>query len=237
MECPEVTDAPGSSRHSKGLAPMKIYWFKAQAPQRVLALAKHLGIDADLIEVDLMGGGLKSAEYGTLNPNRKAPTLVDGDLVVWECSAIMAYLCIKAGSDLWPAHTPAEQVDVLRWLSWNNCHWAPAVGPFYFEHIVKATFQMGPPDRAMLQGKVAEFARYAKVLDDHLAAHNHPACDRLTIADFQLGSMAMYWRKAEMPMQECPHIVAWLEELLRLPAWADPWPANADAAGGKSRPY
>src|ERR1700730_10752900 len=74
---------------------MKIYWIKAQAPQRVLALAKHLGIRADFVEVDVAGGGLKAADYRMLNPNSKAPTLVDGDVVLWEASAIMAYLCVK----------------------------------------------------------------------------------------------------------------------------------------------
>jgi glutathione S-transferase len=203
---------------------MKIYWFKAQAPRRVLALAKHLGIEAELIEVDMMAGGLKAADYVALNPNKKAPTLVDGDFVLWESSAIMAYLCVKAGSDLWPAHNPAEQIEVLRWLSWNDCHWAPAVGPFYFEHIVKATFGIGSPDRQSLKEKVKEFARYAQVLDDHLSAGAHVACGRLTIADFQLASMATYWREAEMPMQSYPHITAWIQGLQRLPAWADPWP-------------
>ena len=36
---------------------MKIYWIKAQAPRRVLALVKHLRVDAELVEVDLMRGG------------------------------------------------------------------------------------------------------------------------------------------------------------------------------------
>src|SRR3546814_708847 len=88
---------------------MQIYWIRAQAPRRVLALVKHLGLDAEFIEVDLMAGGLKAPDYARLNPNMKAPTLVDGDRVLWESSAIMAYLCIKAGSDLWPARQPAEQ--------------------------------------------------------------------------------------------------------------------------------
>ena len=110
---------------------MKIYWIKAQAPRRVLALVKHLGIEAEFVEVDLMAGGLKTPDYAALNPNRKAPTLIDGDLVLWESAAIMAHLCIKAGSDMWPAHNPAEQVELLRWLSWSDCHWSPAVAPFY----------------------------------------------------------------------------------------------------------
>ena len=33
---------------------MKIYWIKAQAPRRVLALVKHLGLKAELIEGQLI---------------------------------------------------------------------------------------------------------------------------------------------------------------------------------------
>ena len=204
---------------------MKIYWIRAQAPRRVLALLKHLGLDAELVE--LGGGGLASEDYGALNPNRKAPTLVDGDYVLWESSAIMAYLCIKAGSDLWPAHDPAGQVEVLRWLSWNDNHWAPAVAPFYFEHVVKATFRLGPPDRAALGPAVAELHRYAAVLDAHLRDEAYAACGRLTIADFQLASMAAYWREAEMPLEPFANIVHWLDRLNSIPAWAEPWPDRA----------
>ena len=205
---------------------MKIYWIKAQAPRRVLALVKHLGIEADFVEVDLMAGGLKTPDYAALNPNMKAPTLIDGDLVLWESVAIMAHLCIKAGSDMWPAHNPAEQVELLRWLSWSDCHWSPAVAPFYFEHVVKTTFGIGQPDSALLKTCVPDFVRYAKVLDDHLADRRFIACERLTIADFGLASMAAYWRESEMPLEAFPHIVRWLDALTRIPAWADPWPTN-----------
>jgi len=63
------------------------------------------------------GRGLKTPDFAALNANKKAPVLVDGDQVLWESSAIMAYLCIKAGSDMWPVRNAAEQVEVLRWLS------------------------------------------------------------------------------------------------------------------------
>ena len=212
---------------------MKIYWIKAQAPLRVLALVKHLGIEAECIEVNLMAGGLRSAEYAQLNPNMKAPTLVDGDLVLWESAAIMAHLCIKAGSDMWPAHNPAEQVEVLRWLSWND-HWAAAVAPFYFEHIVKPTFGIGPPDTASLPAKIPDLLRYAQVLDGHLTGRTYVACARLTIADFQLASMATYWREAAMPLDAFPSIVRWLDRLQRMPAWADPWPAKTPATATRA---
>jgi glutathione S-transferase len=214
---------------------MRIYWFKAQAPRRVLALVKHLGMKVECVEMDLMGGDLATPDYVALNPNMKAPTLVDGDLVLWESSAIMAHVCIKRGSDMWPADNPAEQVEVLRWLSWNDCHWAPAVSPFYFEHIVKSTFGMGPPDRASLESKVPNLHRFAKVLDEHLEGSDQVACGRLTIADFQLASMAADWREAEMPFDEFPNIARWIDGLARIPAWTDPWPAKVSAAACLSR--
>jgi len=204
---------------------MKVYWIKAQAPLRVLALVKHLGIPAQCIEVDLMAGGLRTPEYAKLNPNMKAPTLIDDDVVLTESSAIMAYLCIKTGSDLWPATKPAEQVEVLRWLSWNDGHWAPAVSPFYFEHIVKSTFGMGAPDKAFLARSQTDFNRFAAMLDRHLTDQTYLACGRLTIADFQAASMARYWRESEMAMRDYPNVVRWLDGLNRIPAWADPWPA------------
>jgi glutathione S-transferase len=205
---------------------MRIYWIKAQAPRRVLAVAKHLGANADYVQLT---GPLSAPEYVALNPNMKAPTLVDGDFVLWESSAIMAYLCIKQGSDMWPARDPTEQVEVLRWLSWNDGHWAPAVSPFYFEHIVKATFGLGPPDRESLKPKVDNLRKFAEVLDGHLAGRDHVACRRLTIADFQLASMAADWRDSEMPLQAFPNIVRWLDGLARIPAWAEPWPATGSS--------
>jgi len=126
---------------------------------------------------------------------------------------------------MWPAHNPAEQVDVLRWLSWNDGHWSVAVAPFYFEYIVKTTFGMGPPNEELLQASVADFEKFAKVLNGHLSGRTYVACGRLTIADFQLASMATYWRDSAMPMAQFPNIVRWIDTLQRIPAWADPWPA------------
>lgn len=206
---------------------MQLYWIEAQAPRRVLALVKHLGIDAEFVEVDAKAGGLKKPDYAALNPNRKAPTLVDGETVLWESSAIMAYLCTKFGSDMWPANNVAEQIEVLRWLSWNDCHWSPAVAPFYFEHIVKTTFGLGLPNRELLKESVPELVKFAAVLDGHLAGRRNVACGRLTIADFQLASMATYWRESEMPLEAFPHVRGWIEGLMRIPAWADPWPSRS----------
>ena len=129
---------------------------------------------------------------------------------------------------MWPARNAAEQVEVLRWLSWNDGHWAPAVAPFYFEHVVKSTFSLGPADREVLKSSVPDLLKFAPVLDGHLAGRNFIACGRLTIADFQAASMATYWRESDMPLDAFPNIVRWIDGLLRIPAWAQPWPARRE---------
>jgi glutathione S-transferase len=208
---------------------MRLYWIKAQAPRRVLALAKYLGLDIEYLEKDLRGGELHCADYAALNPNMKAPTLVDGDLVVWEASAIMAHLCIRAGSDLWPSRRPGEQVEVLRWLSWCDHHWSPALGPYYFEYVVKPTFGFGQPDPGALLAKEEPLRKHAGVLDSKLENHDYVTCNRLTIADFQLASMATHWHESNMPLEDYANIVAWIDRLMEIPAWANPWPIDDGA--------
>ena len=203
---------------------MKMYWIKAQAPRRALAVAQHLDLDVEFVEVDPSTGAMKTPDYAVLNPNMKAPTLVDGETVLWESSAIAAYLCIKAGSDMWPADDPAGQIEVLRWLSWCDNHWSPAVTPFYFEYVAKATFGLGEPDRDVLDGSDVRLLRYARVLDEHLDGRDYVALDRLTIADFQLASMACEWRRAGMPFADAGNVRRWLDGLDTIPAWANPWP-------------
>jgi glutathione S-transferase len=101
------------------------------------------------------------------------------------------------------------------------------VAPFYFEYVVKATFGMGPPDTELLKSAVGELERFAKVLDSHLAGRTYVTCDRLTIADFQLASMASYWRESYMPLESSWNVVRWIDGLKRIPAWSDPWPSTA----------
>lgn len=205
---------------------MDLYWIKAQAPRKTLAVAKYLGLDIRTIKVDAASGGLRAADYVALNPNAKAPTLVDGDYRLWEASAIMAYMCEKVGSNLWPVKTPGSVIEVMRWLSWDGQQWGPAVGPFYFEHVVKKTFNIGPPDNALLDSKRKELMRFATILNNHLATRDYVANDQLSIADFSLAAMACHWREADMRFEALTALVAWLDRLDTIPAWADPWPSD-----------
>jgi glutathione S-transferase len=64
------------------------------APQLVLQdVQQKLDVEFELVLVDRKSDAQKSADYLALNPAGRIPTLVDGDLVVFESAAICMHLC------------------------------------------------------------------------------------------------------------------------------------------------
>ena len=54
-------------------------------------MLEEMGQPYELVEKSAHPDDLQTAEYLRLNPNARIPTLVDGDLVVWESLAINLY--------------------------------------------------------------------------------------------------------------------------------------------------
>jgi hypothetical protein len=53
------------------------------------------------------------------------------------------------------------------------------------------------------------------------------------IADFQLASTATYWRESEMPLQDFPNIVRWIDGLMRIPAGPIPGPLRRERSASQ----
>jgi len=76
-----------------------------------------MGAPYRLIEKSTRAEDLQTAEYLRLNPNARIPTLVDGDLVLWESMAINLYLAQKHEG---PMHCTKPEVLGLaaQWSFW-----------------------------------------------------------------------------------------------------------------------
>ncbi|MFQ1701164.1 glutathione S-transferase family protein [Loktanella agnita] len=62
---------------------MKIYNGSFSANTlRVWAVALELGLDAETVEINVMGGENKSDDYRTINPNWKVPALGDDGVII-----------------------------------------------------------------------------------------------------------------------------------------------------------
>src|SRR5215472_14447237 len=62
---------------------------------RCLWMLEEIGQPYQLIEKSTRADDLQTTEYRRLNPNARIPTLVDGDVVLWESMAINIYLTQK----------------------------------------------------------------------------------------------------------------------------------------------
>lgn len=71
---------------------LKLYYANPSRAIRPRWLLEEIGTPYELVRLDLDAGEQKRPEYLAINPNGTVPTLVDGDLTLFESAAICAYL-------------------------------------------------------------------------------------------------------------------------------------------------
>lgn len=69
--------------------------------RKVDAVADQLGIALETKHVDLFAGRIGTGIFCD-QPNGKVRALVDGDVKLWESTAIVCYIASKTDNDLWP---------------------------------------------------------------------------------------------------------------------------------------
>ncbi len=198
---------------------------------KVMAVANHLGLDYTVRMVDFRKGDQKTPEYAALNPNRKMPTLKEGDYVLWESNAIAQYLALKRPeSGLLPKEERAR-LDVTRWQFWDLAHWDPACAVFAFEYVAKRlVLGIHEPDMEAIAKGTEAFHRVAKVLDGQLKHRRFVTGDHLTLADFSLGAAMNLAEPAHYPIERYGEIKRWFTTLRALPSWQKTLEQTAAAA-------
>jgi glutathione S-transferase len=187
--------------------------------RRVRLTAAVLGIQLDEHKIDFAKGEHKSPEYLALNPNGAIPTLVDGDFVLTESRAIMQYLASKKPeSGLLPKDEQAR-ADVTRWQFWDAAHFSPHLSTLFYEKMLKGMMGQGEPDTGKIDDALANFRRFAGVLNKRLDGKKYLVGGTLTVADLTIASSLMYAQPLEVPLAEFPNVKSWFESITALPAW------------------
>jgi glutathione S-transferase len=204
---------------------MKLYYHPASPNgRRAIVTLRHLKLEAEEILVDFGRGDLTTPEYTRLNPNQKLPTLVDGDFVLWESNAIMQYLASKKPEAGLLPRDERGRADVTRWQCWNMTHFAPTVGTFNWENLLKRVFAGGEPDAAKLAQAEKELPRFAKVLDEHLSSRRYVTGEQLTVADLSIAATLMFRLPARVPLEAYPNVRRFIESIEALDAWKSTQP-------------
>ncbi len=199
---------------------MKIYHspFSSNA-KKALMTALQLGLDLERINVDLSKGEQKKPDFLAINPNGKVPVLVDGDFVLSESQAIMAYLAdTTPGQTLYPTELRAR-ADVNKWMFWSANHWGPAISIINWERMVKRFLGLGDPDQSQVARGEALFHDSAKVLDAHLADREWISGKGLTLADISVGCPLMVAVPAQLPLAQYANVQRWFARVQELDSW------------------
>ena len=199
---------------------MKLYYNPLSPNGRRARLAAAvLGSNVDEKVVDFSKGEHKSPQYLALNPNGAVPTLVDGDFVLTESRAIMQYLASKKPESGLLPRDEASRADVTRWQFWDAAHFSPALGTLAFEKIIKGMMGMGEPDNAKVGEALANFRRFAAVLNLRLDGKPYVVGNTLTIADLTLASSLMYSAQTDAPVGEFSNVASWFSRMTALDGW------------------
>ncbi len=199
---------------------MKLYHSPLSSnARRTVMTAMELGLQPELIAVDLGQGAQRQPDFLRLNPGGKVPVLVDGDLVLWESYAIVQYLADKTpGQALYPSE-PAARAEVNRWIAWCAARLAPAATILNWERFIKRLLGLGDPDASLVQHGEAEFKACVELLNTHLAERSYLTGDALSLADLTLAPVFMYEKVAGLPIGEAEHLRAWLARIEARDSW------------------
>ncbi len=185
---------------------------------RVRAVANELGIDLEIVEVDIRKGDNRSDDFLARNPNAKVPVLEDGDFVLWESRAICAWLAAqKPEAGLYPADPKARAI-VDQWAWWQAIHLGPAMQKLSFEVVLKERFGMGDPDPTVVEAERKATDQFLAVLESELEGRDWIA-GGLSLADFYLATTFMYREPAGISLASLPNVAGWIERLEARESW------------------
>jgi glutathione S-transferase len=204
---------------------MKLYGTPPTRLIRALWLVNELGIDCELIPVDMARGEHASRALRAINPAGKVPFLVDDGAVISESCAIQLYLAEKhPGAGFMPEDI-ALRAQVYRWMFFlatdiEQPLWRIALHGFVYPEAERV-----PADAplAMRDGKAM-----VAVLEDHMKDRRFLVGDRLSVADFNAAYTLDWAREAGM-LGDAPRLQAFVEEMYARPN-APPTIAAAFAA-------
>ena len=203
---------------------LKFYYNLGPNPAKVALFLEEAGLDYDPIPVDTRKGEQFTPEYLAINPNAKAPSLVDGDATIFDSNAILLYLAEKTGKFL-PGGGDANRGQLLSWLMFV----ASGVGPYSGQSV---HFQRYAPEENSYAVNRYRFEaqRHYAILNDELATSPYLLGETYTIVD-----MAVWGWARLLPMVLDKDAWADLPYLKRLIDEINARPAAQRAAALKDR--
>lgn len=156
---------------------LKFYYNTGPNPMKVALCLEELGLEYEAIPLDTRKGDQHTQSYIDINPNAKAPSIIDNGNVVFDSNAILLYLGEKTGKFI-PDNSLKSRADLLSWLMFV----ATGVGPYSGQSV---HFQHMAPEKIKyaINRYVYEAERHYDILDKRLDQNKYMLGDTYTIVD------------------------------------------------------
>ena len=186
--------------------------------RKVLAFAAEKGVAVDSVA---LGGGSQDPGFLAASPFRKVPALRDGDFLLSDSSAIIAYLdALQPQPNLIPVEARAR-ARAIWFEEFADTLFYEAHSPVFYNRLVAPCFLNQPGDAAAADA--AERERLSPILaylDGQIPASGYLVEDRLTLADLAVASLLAGCRHVAVDISPWPRVGAYADRILARPSFA-----------------
>ena len=183
---------------------IKIYGPRQSSGLRSIWTMEELGLQYEVVPVNMQEREHKSPEFLKMNPNGKVPVMVDGDIVLYESMAINFYLCGRYDGGMLLGDNDSEKGLVLQWSFWVATQMTSP-----FELVVVAKWR-GIPEGDAHKVAREEITKYLIVLEGQLAGKEYLVANKFTLADLHVVSVVGNVSFIGFDLSLYPNIVAYI---------------------------
>jgi glutathione S-transferase len=157
---------------------MKLYWFSSTNPQKVRLALEELGLEYELIPVDLYRGEHRKGDVASALPRKKVPVLEVDGASIHESGAILVWLGLNRG--LWPSD-PVAQADALSLLFMESAAFQDPASTFFWDKVVLPRIG-GDPQPERLEKARKKIRPLLDLLEERLATREW-LCGDFSVVD------------------------------------------------------
>ena len=192
---------------------LQLYGNPRSRALRCLWMLEEVGQPYQLVDKSLRADDLHSADYLKLNPNARIPTLVDGDVVLWESMAINLYLAQKYDG---PSHCDARMLGLA--AQWS--FWAMLEIEMLLLHMLEHRVLLAEHARdiSVVERNELLLKKPLGILNAALSGRSHLAGDSFTVADLNVAGILAWGKIVRLDLSASPDLKRWLDACLARPA-------------------
>ena len=200
------------SMETKGNKTIDLYTWATPNGRKVSIMLEELGLDYNVIPVDITKGEQHDSAFVSFSPNNKIPAIIDHETgsKMMESGAILIYLAQKTGRFM--SQGGRRYWEEMQWLMFQMGHVGPMLGQTH--HFIK--FNPGKSPYAEERYK-NENIRLYKVLDNQLKEKEF-ICEDYSVVDIATWPWISRYEFQQMDLNDYPSLKAWYMRIASRPA-------------------